>query len=176
MAKQIPIKLQDDERIVRGIFHPYHVKKGKIKREAFTPPKHRNDVSTMRLDYASPDTCKLHLKALEASGKTFQGVAAFKVTDVKDVNSRRAGRVAVEMKATPLNEYDIERSQEETILDTDPGNPFHADILYSDNLTDEAEPKTEIRILAEELRKRVIYFKDESDAETWEGDALHIFR
>ena len=130
----------------------------------------------MRLDYASPNTCKLHLKALESSGKTFQGVAAFKVIDVKDINSRKTGQVAVGIKATPLNEHNIERSQKETILDTDPGNPFHADILYSSNLTDEAEPKTEIRMLAEELRKRVIYFKDESDAETWEGDALHTFR
>ena len=166
MANRISRNIEDKENIVRGIFHPYHIKSnGSIKREAFIPPKNRNDVSVMRLDFASSDICKLHLKAIETPNKKFRGIAEFTAAAVRHVNRERTGSVEVSLKASPLDENRQERKPDEEILDTDLGNPFHADLLYSQALTDEAEPKTEIRILADALRKQIIHFEDINDTE-----------
>lgn len=172
MPREVPKIIHEDEKIVRGVFYPYHVKKDKIKREAFTPPKNKNDVSTMRLSHSSPNQCKSYLKSIETQSKKFQGLAVFKAKHIEIVNSERKGKIEVELKATPLDENNIIRSNEETIHDTDKGNPFHSDIVYSHNLTDEEEPRTEIRMLAEEIKKKVIYYKDTTDSSEWNGEEL----
>ncbi len=172
MPKEIPRVIQGEEKIVRGAFHPFHVSKNKIKREAFIPPKGKNDVSTMRLSHSSPDQCKAHLKKLETPQKKFQGLAVFKAEHIQAVDKERMGKTAVEIKATPLDEQNRIRDDNETIYDTDGGNPFHSDILYSQNLTDEEEPKTEIRMLAEAIKKKVKYYVDTTNSLEWKGDAL----
>lgn len=172
MPREIPRIIQEDEVIVRGIFYPYHVKKDKIKREAFIPPKNRNDVSTMRLSHSSPNQCKFHLKSIETQDKKFQGLSVFKAIHIRIVNKERLGEIEVDIQASPLDENDIERNSNEIILDIDTGNPFHSDILYSRNLTDEEEPKTEIRMLAEAIKKKVVYYKDITDSHEWNGEYL----
>ena len=53
----LPEDVADDETIVRGILTPWHYKGGKLRRQAFQPPKGSSELSVMRLLKGS-DFCK----------------------------------------------------------------------------------------------------------------------
>ncbi len=62
----LPKNIADDETIVRGILTPWQVRNGKLRRQAFQPPKGSSELSVMRLLKGS-DFCKD--KAVEIASK-----------------------------------------------------------------------------------------------------------
>ena len=63
---EIPIDIDDTEVIVRAIFEPYHVKKGKLKLQAFKSPAGKDEVSVIRHTYMGTAFCKCKAKEIEA--------------------------------------------------------------------------------------------------------------
>lgn len=59
MSKQDIPDITPEERVVRIIFHPFHIQNnGKLKRGAFLPPHNSNEVSVQRLLLFSSNSCK----------------------------------------------------------------------------------------------------------------------
>jgi hypothetical protein len=160
----IPLEISEDELIVRGIVHPLFYSKKKISDNAFLPPPSgRKDVSVLRHDYTDSHFCKNHSSSLKIGENTYCGLGILLAKNVDEVNS--AGEYKLEngelirvfLKATPNIQANL---------------PMHADIIYSHSMDDD-EPKTLMRKIAKELKKKAEYLNDPYPTEKdWRGQAI----
>jgi len=161
MPSQIPDTIQDDEKLVRIIFSPYHVRFNKktkeikgIKNSAFHSIPEMDEVSVTRIKFSSLDFCKTQAKEMEnnanqnGGNKEYQGFAIVKYLDVINANAF--------VKVTP------------TI-----NNSAHADIYYKFvKKRGEAYP-AEINLIIEEIVNKTSFLKDPSpDEERWLGENI----
>lgn len=84
----IPLELLADEKLVRAVKTPYHLKKNKrsLQPAAFRPPPERDDLSVMRLDYMGADACKAKAKEISAENE-YVGLAAINADQVHKVGA-----------------------------------------------------------------------------------------
>ncbi len=87
----IPQEVSDDETIVRVIVS-WHLKKGKLHRNAFDSPKDKDEVSVIRFNYKDADFCKTHGKTKVQNPaltpqKLYKGLAAMRAKSIREVGS-----------------------------------------------------------------------------------------
>jgi hypothetical protein len=80
-----PSEIADEEAIARGICSPYHVKRGKLKPDAYLPPYNSDEISVMRASWIGADACKRHAKTLEnlSEGKVYKGLAILSAQQIR---------------------------------------------------------------------------------------------
>jgi hypothetical protein len=134
----IPNVLEEDEKLVRLIFSPFHIDKknpSKLTPNAFRPPSGIDEVSVNRLFYTTADACKQHAKSMNSDNKTFFGLASIRYTAVLESNA--FARVSK--------------------LDN---NPSHADIYFGVILQKGEPAPAEINLALKELAAKARYFPD----------------
>lgn len=161
--EDIPTLISEEEIIVRGIVKPLFFSKNKLTDNSFLPPAKdsgRKDVSVLRHDYTDTDFCKKHSSSLKIGGSHYCGLAVLVARHIEEVNSLRdytlsvGGKMSISIKATP---------------DNCNGLPMHADIIYSHSQDDE-EPKTIMRMIAKELKKKAVFLEDpQPEVAGWNG-------
>ena len=90
MTCDIPVAIDGDEKIVRGIFYPYHFdqKKQKLKPEAFIPPYDTDELSVIRSTYMRINFCKEKEKEIKSRGSPkniYVGLACIIVSRIRDI-------------------------------------------------------------------------------------------
>ena len=81
----------DNEIIVRSIFSPFCIdKKGNLKSNAFKSPSDKDEVSVLRLDYTTPDFCKIHSRKIESEGKKYIGLAVLTAKEIYSLGANFA--------------------------------------------------------------------------------------
>ncbi len=90
----MPVHVSDDERILRAIYSPYHVKNNKLKHQAFDPTPGTDEVSVMRFEYMGVGLCRRKAKSLGNPKKAYYGFAVLRTGVVRTsamdvVDSRR---------------------------------------------------------------------------------------
>jgi len=158
---EIPIDIDDTEVIVRAIFEPYHVKKGKLKLQALKSPADKDEVSVIRHSYMGTDFCKRKANEIEAYGnigkeksqvKTYQGFAVLKALHIRSVGS------------------DVTDSRDLFLGHAD----MHHGIVLEPN---EPPESSQAMMLSERLRllvdKAVFYSDPAPDADQWLGAKLN---
>jgi hypothetical protein len=85
-----PCEIADVEVIARGICSPYHVKRGKLKPDAYWPPYDSDEVSVMRASWIGADACKRHAKDLENpdEDKIYKGLAILSAQQIRKSGAR----------------------------------------------------------------------------------------
>lgn len=177
----IPKEIDNDEVIVRGIFHPFHWSnsKKKLKREALLPPSGSRDVSTLRLKYTNEHFCKRHVKKIaeEVPAYTYCGLATFFAGSIEKTNQEAIGKnsnqdIFIELVFSPMDDQKRYRT-DFPIYDTDNGLPMHSDILYSQAMPEKGKPQTGFRIIADTLLTKIDMFVDSSPSlDRWTGPSL----
>jgi hypothetical protein len=149
-----PCEIPDVEVIARGICSPYHVKRGKLKPDAYWPPYDSDEVSVMRASWIGTDACKRHAKDLENpdEDKIYRGLAILSAQQIRTSGAR--------------------------LIDTREVFKGHADIRH-DIVPRRGEPlpaeqlKT-LRDRTKALATLANYFPDpDPAAEPWAGPDLH---
>jgi len=80
-SSELPIEISDSEDVIRALKYPYHVKKnGRIKMDAFQPPKGADRVSVIR-GLMGDDFC--HSKAREICHPLYWGRATLNVGAIR---------------------------------------------------------------------------------------------
>ncbi len=86
----IPLHVDDDERIVRAIYSPFHLnkKKTRLTATAYDPYPGTDEISVMRLDYIGTCACKREARKIEnpQKKKTYYGFAVLNVGTVRQAN------------------------------------------------------------------------------------------
>ena len=150
-----PLEIDDDEVIVRGICYPYHVSDGgKLKREAFEPPRGKNDVSVMRHDWIGTEVCRNRARSLAKNEKIYFGMAVLEASQIRSID-----------------EVDIVDSRDQF--------EGHADIMFAGPTKDvSSEPlpasiQHPFKKKSKRLADSAKFFKDPNpDSDTWQGDPL----
>lgn len=138
MNDVIPQTVANDEKIIRGLFHPnnFHKKKGELLSNVFRSPAGIDEVSVIRLDYTTIDFCKFHFKKIEKpeDGRNYFGFALLQTHEIRGCNS--------DVVASPLkyDEYSL---------------PQHADIKYGYIPEKNKELPVEIRLKIECIYQKV---------------------
>ena len=176
MKTPIPLNIQAEELLIRGIVHPmfYSNSKGKLKREAFIPPPQKQDVSILRRLYAPDDSfCKNHCKSIAIGDSTYCGMATFLSQHVDEVNIGVPYEIAVSVKATPIDENENYVGDGLEVFLDSLGLPMHADLLYNVPTPPQGQPATLHRVLANKLVKLAVFYLDESpQSDYWDGEEL----
>ncbi|MGB2678475.1 MAG: hypothetical protein WAN12_15430 [Candidatus Acidiferrum sp.] len=92
-----PVKVAEDERIVRAIYSPFHVDKhDRLKHQAYHPTPKTDEISVMRLEYMGATLCRRKARSFEnpAKKKEYSGFAVLRAATVcshgmQIVDSRR---------------------------------------------------------------------------------------
>lgn len=175
MAEQIAKRIEISETIVRFVFSPFHVKKGKLKREAFQPAKMRNDVSVQRLRYSSESTCRRIGMAQQRHSepvKIWMGMAGFKASLI--ITKTQEGE-PIQIVASPMNNGGGYYSEETVVFADDPGLPAHADILYEYESIEGEPLPTIVKQYAQYVCEQSHFFADPDPTSTqWEGGLIVI--
>jgi hypothetical protein len=169
---KIPLEINEQEILVRGIMHPffYSESKKKIKGEAFLPPPKRKDVSTLRLKYTTSNFCKNHSARLKMANNRYVGLGLIGINNIILLNPSTNN--LVEVIATPLDELGNE-IKHKIIYNTTKGLPMHADILYTYEFVEGSPPPQEIRKIAEQIAKQTkLYLDPNPESLDWLGDEL----
>lgn len=91
----VPLEVEQDERIIRAIYSPYHVDKhNKVKHQAYDPSPGTDEVSTMRLEHMGAPLCRRKAKSFQTPKKILAGLAVLRVETIVSegicvVDSRR---------------------------------------------------------------------------------------
>jgi hypothetical protein len=75
--------IEDDEIIVRFILSPYHVKNGKLRKEAFHPKRGASAVSVARHRLLGDQGCKAKAKEIVTPNGKYAGMAVIKASDIR---------------------------------------------------------------------------------------------
>jgi len=79
----VPIHVADDERLVRAIYSPYHVKNNRLKHQAYDPTPKTDEVSVMRFEHMGARLCKRKAKSFEnPAKKVYRGFAVLRTDAV----------------------------------------------------------------------------------------------
>lgn len=156
----VPKELDSVEECIRCVLHPlmYSKSQQKLKREAMLPPRGSNKVSLLRLKYTEEGLpfCIRHGKSLSVNGHTFVGLASVTPQMVNECSDGvlKQYSLKAEVIYAPMHQG---KYVDPTIdIDTKDPNidlPMHADLTYSK--AEEGDVKTELRMFANELVKRV---------------------
>lgn len=81
----VPVHVANDERIVRAIYSPYHVKKNRLKHQAYDPTPRTDEISVMRLEHMGARLCKRKAKSFENPSvqKVYRGFAVLRTGVVR---------------------------------------------------------------------------------------------
>lgn len=183
----IPLNIDEDEILVRCIGSEifYSTKKQRIASTAFLPPRESNEVSLIRLSYASTHICKAHAKSLKIRDYIYCGLSITKAKSFLEATSllgptkptyKDETEVELNVVATPLDNEGNKREEEEIYV-TDDGLPSHADLLYNFTPVEGKTAPNALKKIARYLSKNppTIFFKDENIESTdWEGPALEF--
>lgn len=85
MSCDLPIEITGEEKIVRLIRTPSHIKKDKLAPTAFRSKAGTDDVSVIRQSYMGTDFCKS--KGKEIMGDNYIGLAALLARDIRNTGS-----------------------------------------------------------------------------------------
>lgn len=174
MAKPIPREINEDETIVRCVFHHIHYSRSKgLKRESFLPAPDKIDVSVLRRKYTKNDTyCKNHCQSISMEGQTYVGMCVILARHIREVRESNKVDISVEIKSTPLDREKNRIPNNEDIFTNTPGIPAHADILYEFPVK-EGEPWTKHRAFANELLKlSTLYLDANVNGNEWTDQEL----
>jgi hypothetical protein len=151
LLDNIPNILEEDEKLVRIIFSPFHIDKKnptKLAPNAFRPPSGIDEVSVNRLSYTTADACKQHGKSMDSDNKSFFGLASIRYSAILEANA--FARVSK--------------------LDN---NPSHADIYFGVILQKGEPAPAEINFALKELVSKARYFPDPDRASNmWLGEDI----
>jgi hypothetical protein len=76
--------VENDERLVRAIYSPYHVDKhSRPKHQAYDPTPGTDEVSTMRLEHMGAGLCRAKARSFQNPKKVLAGLAVLRVETVK---------------------------------------------------------------------------------------------
>jgi len=175
MSEQIEEQIESSETIVRFVYSPFHVKKDKLKREAFQPAKMRKDVSVQRLRYCDESTCRrigMTQQRHSEPIKIWMGMAGFKASLIitKTQNSE-----PIQLIASPMDDAGNYHPKGTIVFADDSGLPAHADIFYN-YVPTEGEPlPIEIKQYAQYLAEQAHFFRDPNPlAGKWEGKPIEL--
>lgn len=183
----IPQSVDDSEVLVRCIGHflYYSNSKKKIKRTAYLPPPGSNEVSVLRLNYASETKCKQHAKSIKKNSYEYCGLSASLCSKIKDIvkdkidpdlQLKEPSLAIIKIKASPLNE-NFHKRNEDKIYTSDKGLPFHADIIYNWTAQQGKPAPTIINKIAQALTKNppTSYHKDICiNDENWTSGKIQV--
>jgi len=82
----LPVEISDDEKIVRAIKVPYHVKNNRLKPQAFRSRQGTDDVSVMRQSYMGTNFCKAKAKEIPPAN-SYAGLAVILAQDIRAKSS-----------------------------------------------------------------------------------------
>ncbi len=178
---EIPTHIDDNETIIRAIFHPIFVssKKG-LKFQAFLPGKsddaeQRKRVSVYRKNYSTDSACKNSAISIKMNQQSYYGFAAFMSKHISNINELAGMTVQAKMAFTPMdisNKY-IE-IQNNKIYTTDKGIPMHAEIVYNKEIELD-NPNTGHRLYADkliEITKNSVYKDIEPLLPNWHQEEI----
>jgi hypothetical protein len=85
----IPIAIDDQERIARAILNIHLNEKGKLKTNTFRPKPGKPDVSVMRHSYMGSDACKAKAKGIRSSSPNieYKGLAVIGAKQIRNSGS-----------------------------------------------------------------------------------------
>jgi len=96
-SADVPEAIAGEGTIVRAVFYPQHLNKGKgtrLTRHAFRPPYDRDEVSVVRKDYVDEQFCKDKAKDIDLGGrcrgeekKEFRGFAVISTRIIRKFGS-----------------------------------------------------------------------------------------
>jgi len=145
-----------EEKIVRIIFHPYHVKSNNnLKAGAFTPPLGSNEVSVHRLRLVDPNFCKK------------EGQRMAKEHNTKYSSPRKYVGLALIYVQTVLNAgLEVKKAPSKS-------SHGHANILYKDKpVKGEPLPARMSKAIKKILKECKYYPDPDPDSDSWQGEEL----
>lgn len=148
----LPIYVDNPEKIVKVIFSPLNVKSDRksIKSNAYRGPAGKDEVSVMRQDYCSPTFCKQHGKKIQApkEKKAYFGFGLLTAEKIRNVGAN------------------VEYTPEEH-------NDFHADIKIGYIPEKGQELPAEYKYKVDEMTNASKIYPDPNpDSNEWEGEDL----
>lgn len=87
---ELPLDIDDTEKLIRAIICPFHLKRGtlKVKSAAFKSAPGTDDVSVMRHSYLGSNVCKQKAKAIgAASPGDYIGLAVLTAAAIREAGS-----------------------------------------------------------------------------------------
>lgn len=162
-------QLEPDEKCIRCLLHPlmFSHRKG-LQNYCVLPPLNGNKVSLLRLRYAKDGLafCFRFGKSLLVKNNEFVGLAMLTPNIVAECNAvikNVANPVFAEIVYAPMTKGNyVDLTLDVDTDDPDIDLPMHADLSYY-NL-EEGDVKTNLRMYAHELIKKVEYALCEEDA------------
>lgn len=80
-----PALIPDDEVVIRAIFSPFHVRKGRLVWQAYDPTPGTNEISMMRVEILGADGAKAQaLKIGDPPKKIFRGFGVLNARDIRE--------------------------------------------------------------------------------------------
>jgi len=121
LCSLVPVHAADDERILRAIYSPYHVKNNRLKHQAYDPTPGTDEISTMRFEYMGARFCKKKAKSFEdpANKKEYRGFAVLKVGRI-----RNAGMQVLDSRRWYCGHADIKLQMAELTQQRQPQEPL----------------------------------------------------
>lgn len=155
-AKEIPLKIELEERIARSVYSPInlHRKKKTLLSNTFRTPSGIDEVSVNRLDLTSADFCKKVSKKNEHKGvRSYFGFAI--------LNHHEILSAVCKLVYTPI------------LKPKEDFNPFHSDIKVGFTPVKGEPLPAEIAQKIDILTQRARFYLDNNpDSERWTGDQL----
>lgn len=144
----VPDSFEEDEKLIRIIFSPFHIDKKdatKITHTAFRPPPEIDEVSVNRLNFTTATFCKQQGKAMNSATKTFCGLASIRHSAI--IQSGASVRISKQ-----------------------PDNPSHADIYFGILLKKGESAPAEMNLVLKNLARSARFYPDVNlDSTIWEG-------
>lgn len=161
----IPQSIAGQERIVRILYDPVHFKVVKPKKpseveqrilrfKAFEPPYNLDEISVTRLEYSSPDFCKLFGRERQKpeGRRNYYGLAVLFAHEIRGINA--------EVEHTP--DYTSENY-----------NPAHSDIHLGFILEKDKPVTAQQQLMMDRLAQVARVYKDEDiTADVWNSGEL----
>lgn len=164
----IPIKIEDDEVLVRFVyasnFKNKQIDLSRIdSRNVFLDTRY-SSVSLQRYLYCSEDMCKTLAKSIPTKSTEYVGFALFKKAKFDEiVNSHKLERSDFEalLKYTPMNALQAYYEDIHTITINTEGNPAHSDIVYvNPGVVVDESPNTALRHFSHKLSVASVFVID----------------
>jgi len=176
---EVPRVVDSQEIIVRTVKNPNHVdSKGKLRDNLFMPSGAHKEISVLRLLYTTPDFCKKHSHKIlnQERGESFHGLGIIYAKTIRAIGERIGIPDAADVLGTPLDENNEYIGEGIPVYVTDPGNPAHADIIFTCPPPESGVPSNPIKKVAKEILRNshIKVDRDVTNAEIWTSDELVI--
>ena len=122
---EIPPKINDNEEIIRGVYHPANfTKANKIKKNVFMPPPEKDELSVLRLNYSSHKRCKFHCKQIQVpNNRNYWGLSQLSANEIYTING--CNIIHTPLDVTTFNDvkYSLPEHADIKLPFTRPSNP-----------------------------------------------------